>query len=319
MAVGAIMAEIVLVHGIDQQQKPADKLESEWLPALAGGVRTAGFDGIADRIWRDAAKTGGIETRMAFYGYLFLAPGQQGDDPGDFTTEEAKLAEALALEWLKRTAARATKEKIRETGERESVYVTHQMGVEQGVGNVVRSAIGGLAKIPWFAPYGMGFAERFVRRSLAQVTRYFTDETIRSAALDSVLKLVDANTKILIGHSLGSVVAYEAAHLIKQPLPLLITLGSPLGLQTIVYQRLRPQPASFPPNVQRWVNVADRDDFIAAEPHLEGFFSRGMPVGAVFEGGYTVDNGADPHNANFYLGKAQVGRPTGEVLGGATV
>jgi hypothetical protein len=313
------MAEIVLVHGIDQQQKPADKLESEWLPALAGGVRVAGFPGIADRIWRDAAKPGGIEARMAFYGYLFLAPGQQGDDPGDFTTEEAELAEALALEWLEHTAARATKERVRETAGRELTYVTHRMGAEQGVGNVVRSAIGGLAKIPWFAPFGMGFAERFVRRSLAQVTRYFTDDAIRSAALESVLNLVEANTKILIGHSLGSVVAYEAAHLVKQPLPLLITLGSPLGLQTIVYQRLRPQPPSFPPNVQRWVNLADQDDFIAAEPHLEGLFSQGIPAGAVFEGGYTVDNGADPHNANFYLGKAQVGRPTGEVLSGAGV
>jgi hypothetical protein len=97
------MAEIILVHGIDQQQKTADKLESEWIPALAGGVRVAGFPTIADRIWRDAAKPGGIETRMANYGYLFLAPGQMGDDPGDFTAEEAKLAEALALEWLKRT------------------------------------------------------------------------------------------------------------------------------------------------------------------------------------------------------------------------
>ena len=73
------MAVIVLVHGIDQQQKSADKLESEWLPALAGGVRTAGFPHIADRIWRAAGTPGGIETRMAFYGSLFLTPGQQGD------------------------------------------------------------------------------------------------------------------------------------------------------------------------------------------------------------------------------------------------
>src|SRR5262249_44270528 len=160
-----------------------------------------------------------IETRMAFYGYLFLAPGQQGDDPGEFTTEEQELVEAWALEWLEHTAARATKENTRDTAGRELAYVTQQMGAEQGGGNVVRSAIGGLAKIPWFAPYGMGFAERFVRRSLAQVTRYFTDETIRSKALEAVLKLVEANTKVLIGHSLGSVVAYEAANLIKQPLP----------------------------------------------------------------------------------------------------
>lgn len=75
------MAVIVLVHGIDQQQKSADKLESEWLPALAGGVRTAGFPNIADRLWRAAGTPGGIETRMAFYGNLFLAPGQQGNEP----------------------------------------------------------------------------------------------------------------------------------------------------------------------------------------------------------------------------------------------
>ena len=82
------MAEIILVHGIDQQQKSADMLESQWVPCLAGGVRTAGFPDVADRIWRDASNPGSIETRMAFYGNLFLTPGQQGDDPGEYTAEE---------------------------------------------------------------------------------------------------------------------------------------------------------------------------------------------------------------------------------------
>jgi hypothetical protein len=310
------MAVIVLVHGIDQQQKSADKLESEWLPALAGGVRTAGFPDIADRIWRAAGMPGGIETRMAFYGSLFLTPGQQGDEPAPFTPEEGELAEALALEWLRHAATRATQERVRGTGARELAYVTQEMGVEQGMGSVVRGAIGSLAKLSWFAPFGMAFAERFVNRALAQVTRYFTDETIRSATLDSVQRLIGADTKVLIGHSLGSVAAYEAAHLINQPLPLLITLGSPLGLRTIVYARLRPQPPGFPPLVRRWVNIADRDDFIAAEPDLRGLFGEGMLTGAVFESGYTVDNGAEPHNAHFYLGKAQLGRAVGQVLEG---
>lgn len=310
------MAEIVLVHGIDQQQKSADKLESAWLPALAGGVRDAGFADVADRIWRNAGKPGSIETRMAFYGSLFLVPGQQGDDPAEFTSEEAQFAQVLALEWLKRAAGRASKRKVRETGEFELAYVTRQMGTEQGAGSVVRGAIGSLGKISWFAPFGMGFAERFVNRSLAQVTRYLTNDTIRSAALESVFKLIGPETKILIGHSLGSVIAYEAAHLMNKPLPLLLTLGSPLGLQTIVYQRLRPQPPRFPPAVRRWVNIADRDDFIAAEPDLGGLFHAGIPASASFEGGYTVDNGADPHNSDFYLGKAQIGREVGEMFGG---
>jgi hypothetical protein len=154
------MTVIVLVHGIDQQQKSADKLEGEWLPALAGGVRTAGFPNIADRLWRATGMPGGIETRMAFYGNLFLAPGQQGDVSPPFTPEEAQLAETLALEWLRHVATRATKEEVRETGARELAYLTRQMGVEQGMGSIVRSSIGSLARFSWFAPFGMAFAER---------------------------------------------------------------------------------------------------------------------------------------------------------------
>jgi hypothetical protein len=308
------VAEIVLVHGIDQQQLSADKLESQWLPSLAGGVRVAGFPNVADRIWHGTGKPGSIETRMAFYGNLFLRPGQQGDDPGEFSVEETAFAEALAMEWLHHVAERATREKTRQSGGRELAYVTREMGAEQGAGKYVRSAVGSLAKISWFAPYELGFAEHFVNRSLAQVTRYLTNDEIRFAALKSVSDLIGPETKVLIGHSLGSVVAYEAAHRMSQPLPLLLTLGSPLGLQTIVYQRLRPQPPGFPPQVRRWVNVADRDDFIAAEPDLEGLFDAGVPADAVFEGGYTVDNGASPHNSDFYLGKAQVGGPVGELF-----
>jgi len=307
------MAEIVLVHGIDQQQKSADKLEAEWLPALAGGVRVAGFSDIADRIWRAGGKPGAIETRMSFYGHLFLTPGQQGDDPGAFTPDEADFAEGLGREWLEH-AARATKEKSRATATRELAFVQGTLGQEQGLGSGARRSLKSLAKVSWFAPYGMGFAERFVNRALAQVTRYLTEEAIRGAALDAVMKLIDPDTKVLIGHSLGSVVAFEAAHRLPGPLPLLLTIGSPLGLQTVIYPRLRPQPPAFPPQVERWVNVADRDDFIAAEPDLTPMFSGGMPAGSTFEGGYTVDNGAQPHSADFYLGKVEVGRAVGEAV-----
>ena len=75
------------------------------------------------------------------------------------------------------------------------------------------------------------------------------------------------------------------------------------------HDHLPPAPSS-----RRWVNVADTDDFIAAEPDLAALFSAGIPEGATFEGGYTVDNGAQPHCGTFYLGKVQVGRPIGQVL-----
>ncbi|MBV8278676.1 MAG: hypothetical protein JO170_25920 [Verrucomicrobia bacterium] len=69
-------------------------------------------------------------------------------------------------------------------------------------------------------------------------------KNIRHEALKTVLDLAGPDTKVIIGHSLGSVVAYEA-HLVRDPIPLLVTIGLPLGLDTIVYPRLRRQLA-FP-------------------------------------------------------------------------
>jgi hypothetical protein len=274
------MAMIVLVHGIAQEQRSADDLEAEWLPALAGGLRNAGHPGLADRLWHDRPVSGGIEARMAFYGDQFLRPGTMGIDPGELTREQQALAEQLAHSWLERAAADASDSRQRAEAAMELARLDNSLPAEvQGTGAALRSATAALARVRWFAPFGMGLAERFVNRALAQVTSYLTDEQVRGYALEQVARLIDPDTRVLVGHSLGSVVAYEAAHRLDQPLPLLVTIGSPLGLRTVVYERLRPQPPAFPPQVGRWVNVADRDDFVAAAPDLTRLFATGQPAG----------------------------------------
>src|SRR5207249_10502663 len=50
-------------------------------------------------------------------------------------------------------------------------------------------------------------------------------------------------TRVVIGHSLGSIVAYEA--LCKHPewqIDTFVTLGSPLGIQRLVFDALVPRP-----------------------------------------------------------------------------
>ncbi len=305
------MAAIVLVHGIAQEQYSAALLESKWLPALAGGVCTAGFPDIADKIWR--ASPGAIEARMAFYGHLFLRSGAQGGGVEELSPEQAELAEQLSLEWLERAETRASNEVQRQTAAIELNYLRPDPArQEQGVRSGVREAWKSLARLRWFARLGNKIAEHVVR-ALSQVTRYLTDDAIRGEIQQIVLDKIGDDTRVLLGHSLGSIVAYEVAHKLNQPLPLLVTLGSPLGVETVVLQRLRP-PASFPSRVSRWVNVADRDDLVAAEPNLTNLFAVSMPRDAIFEGGYTVDNGAEPHSAEFYLGKDHIGRPVGQVL-----
>jgi hypothetical protein len=310
------MATIVLVHGIAQEQKSADTLEEEWLPDLAGGVRTAGFPEIADRLYRLRAGPDGIDTRMAFYGDLFLRGGQQGLEPEELSAPERALAEQLATEWTARAASRSTDNRSRQAASQELAQLQQTAGEEQGARAAARSAISGLARIRWFAPFGMGFATRFVMRSLTQVTHYLSDDALRGQALARVHSLLTPDTRVLIGHSLGSVVAFEAAQTLDHPLPLFITIGSPLGLHTVVYERVRPQPPRFPPAVHHWVDIADRNDVVAAEPDLTPLFGSTAPPGAVLEGGYTVENGAKPHQADFYLTKEQVGRPIGALLSG---
>ncbi|TCO53092.1 hypothetical protein [Actinocrispum wychmicini] len=298
------MAEVVLVHGIAQEQKSADGLEAAWLPSLAGGVRTAGHPSVADRLWRSGQPG---DARMAFYGDLFLPTDQQGTSD-DLPAPE--LAEAIAMAWLTRAAEDATDESDRQAARREIDYLT-QRGETQGARAALRPVINSLTRLRPFARLGVALAGRVVVKSLAQVTRYLTDEETRARIQRRVLDLVDENTKVIVAHSLGSVVAYEVAHQLGHPLPLLVTMGSPLGLRAVVYERLRPQPPMVPKSVLSWVNIADRDDLVAARPDLTPLFAD--PAG-VLAGGYTVDNGAKPHDATFYLAKRQIGEPVGRAL-----
>jgi pimeloyl-ACP methyl ester carboxylesterase len=150
-------------------------------------------------------------------------------------------------------------------------------------------------------------AGKFVWRALTQVTRYLTDDEIRAYAQQQVLDAIGDDTRLVVGHSLGSVVAYEALHHANHPTALL-TLRSPLGLRTVVYDRLRPKPSHVPPTVIRWDNLVDRDDLVAAHLDLAPYFlpATGSTVAPVTAP--ALDNGAKPHDALHYLTKKTTGR-----------
>src|SRR5262245_46526978 len=83
------MTLIVGVHGIAQQNKGPEVLQSEWEPALRDGATAAG------------GKIPAGALSCAFYGKLFRPPGKiraTGDPhfrPSDVTPDEAELLEAL--------------------------------------------------------------------------------------------------------------------------------------------------------------------------------------------------------------------------------
>jgi hypothetical protein len=183
----------------------------------------------------------------------------------------------------------------------------------QGAKAALRPAMNALTRLRWFAPLGVGLAGKFVNRALTQVTRYLTDEHIRHTAQQRVLNLIGPDTHLVICHSLGTVVAYEALHQTNQPVTL-ITLGSPLGLRNIIYDRLLPQPTTIPASVQCWHNYADRDDLVATQLDLNPLFPPPPGSTVTIRTGPALDNGSFPHDATHYLTKTSVGRAVAEPL-----
>ena len=97
----------------------------------------------------------------------------------------------------------------------------------------------------------------------------------------------------MVAHSLGSVVTWETlwANPDLEPIDLLITIGSPLALPHVVYQKLTPNPtlggkAARPPQVRRWANLPDPGDLIAILRPLSAYFDVDVelqPVIGAFE------------------------------------
>jgi hypothetical protein len=310
------MSEIVLVHGIAQEQETADTLEEKWLPAMAGGIRSSGNAELADRIWRNRHREDAIDVRMAAYGDLFLTLGALGSDGDldDLNPAQLALAAAMSTEWLNHAAERED-HPDHPTAVLELGYLDpshEELGARE---EAARAVLHAATRLRWFGLGAMSVAERSVNKSLRQVTKYMTDPELREQIQDRVLAHVGPETKVIIGHSLGSVVAYEiAVGQLNTTLPLLLTLGSPLGLRSVIYERLTPQPPGYPARVRRWVNIADRNDLVAAEPDLTSLFERNRPADAVMESGWTVDNGANPHQGEYYLGKPEAGKPIARAL-----
>jgi pimeloyl-ACP methyl ester carboxylesterase len=112
--------------------------------------------------------------------------------------------------------------------------------------------------------------------------------------------MVAHDTRIVIGHSLGSIAAYEAlCQLPTSPVRLLITLGSPLGIRPHVFDRLESMlmagRRAWPNGLTRWISLYDARDVVAFR-QLTPLFGNGHQI---IE--RAVANGIRPHRAESYL------------------
>ena len=275
------MARVVAVHGINNTYASRPQMAERWIPALRGGLDNAARDGLVATVElaeRDVA--------CAFYGDVFRPPGRflSGQTP-PLTVDDVDDGPELdlLLAWWE-AAARA------DSG------VVAPDARTLGVGASARAAMLALAGSRFLARV----SERMLVWWLKQVTAYFTDEAVRSAAQERFAAAVEADTRVVVAHSLGSVVAYEAlcAHP-DWPITDLVTLGSPIAVPHIVLHRLVP-PVGAWPNVTRWVNITDSGDFVALQPVLREVY--GDQVRDI-----EISNGMGAHEVERYLSAAATG------------
>ncbi|MGH3865629.1 MAG: hypothetical protein ACRDQ4_05725 [Pseudonocardiaceae bacterium] len=261
--------------------------------------------------------------RFANYSDLFSAPQSQGGGAEELDEREAEILTGLLLEAIDVQAIRASEEPIR----RRLAHARAELqldGQAQGAGDLVRRAINAATTLMGIGPLrrgGQWIAGQFLVGELAQVARYLArseqdefGQTLDAQIRGRVSEAFGDAPLIIVAHSLGTIVCWEALHHYAGIVSLFVTLGSPIALRTVVLPRLVPSPPSTPESVRNWLNFWDRDDIIAARPHLEADIAPNS-LYVVPRTARVDSDGLWVHTATKYLTQTSVAGPIAEALG----
>ncbi|GGW49771.1 alpha/beta hydrolase [Streptomyces caelestis] len=286
------MARVVVVHGIGHEWSGSALMGRDVAPALRDGVR----QGSGLRLDEE-------DVACAFYGDVFFEEGTRslGVPPWDeHDVEEGFEAELLTAWWA---AAAGTDPAVTAPDERGTRAFP---GAGWLLSQRVRSALDALSGSRFFGTY----SDRMMVFALKQVRRYMNEPPVWQEARARVTEEIGPDTRVVVAHSLGSVVAYEAlCEHPEWPVTDFVTVGSPLGL-SLIFNRLSPLPeegkGAWPGGIRRWTNLTAPGDVVAVVHELAPRFG-----GVADE---SLDNGLKPHSLLRYLTARKTGRAVAEGL-----
>lgn len=276
--------ELVFIHGIHQDGKDPAALKSEWLSSISESQKGATDLTLAEE-----------DIAFPFYGDLL----------GNLTL----AATGKSRSFETRTSESGTTDTVIDSeafkefwGNTEKEMLALGASAQRGKG-INKSSFKIIAKgIEAISP----LKGRLALKLLKQAYAYIQIPEIQKQVNDKVRPFLETDTpKIIISHSLGTIVAYKILlDLSKQgklsSVPLFITLGSPLSLK-IVMKQLKDVTQSMP-EVSKWVNGSDKEDFVALGNNLDGEFYK-MNIDNISN----LENGKeDPHSIEKYLSHKKV-------------
>jgi hypothetical protein len=276
------MARVVCVHGIGAQLLGENQLLETWLPALLDGLRRA----------RPGFLLAPTDVAVAFYGDVFRPPGRLlaiGEPAGaPLGSDDAFERELLDAWWVAAAAI-------------DPAVVPPDARTLARTQRAVVRALNALSASSFFADVAI----HSLVADLRQVRRYMLEPDTRSLVQDRLRREIGGDTRVIVGHSLGSVAAYEGlAANPAWPVTTLVTLGSPLAIPNLIFDRLRPKPidgrGAWPGAVTSWTNIADAGDVVTLARDFRQSF--GDDVRCV-----TVHNGSHAHDARPYLSAEETG------------
>jgi hypothetical protein len=282
---------MVFVHGIEQQGKSAAAIRDEWLESLNLSYRSLPLNPLACLTRIDAA----------FYGD-FLEESSSLWLPG----AAIPLGELGVQEGLMEPPDEVLRDFASKFGISEAQVISEGMRIATPQGHGVHKGwVKALARlIEQVSP----FRGVIALRAIVQAHAYIRNRYVHDGVNDLVRPVFDSDEPlVVISHSLGTVVSYSLLRefaLAGRPrqVPLFLTLGSPLGIESVLSGFERPR--TCPKGVARWVNGADPEDFVA----LRGDLTSEM-YGPGIENLPDIDNGEeDPHSIIRYLRDARVAR-----------
>jgi hypothetical protein len=246
------MKKLILVHGMNNQGNSEEEIKSAWLDAIGRGSGKG----------RDWARRLREHTAAPFYGdKLFTATTGKQAVPLGALTEVAAFDEVLDAA-LARIEGGGQPSEI--AAELDSLNRVESLGA--GFHKIwIKTTVRMIEKL---SPAHGKVALRFLKQAHAYI-----EKPAVAATVDPIVRAAmrESSNAVIVAHSLGTIVTYKLLQAfsdegIPRDSPLYVTLGSPLGI-SVVKEVFR-APRGKTKNVRRWVNGADKSDFVALHPEL---------------------------------------------------
>jgi PGAP1-like protein len=335
------MTTLVFIHGRGQASPPdvardpqrlaayVDGKRREWLGGLSRGLLAAGVPPVTDAVYPFYAND--FQQRIQAYE---AGGGRRPDlELGAIPDDQRDGQEAALLE----TTSAALDDLLRGLDfdpVRELSYTEPELARE-----AASRAVQGPEELGWddflkipILRSGLAFLARktgvpavVIEEFLTDVAYYLQLQDMRNAVLQIVESSVQealptGGSVVVVGHSLGSIVAYDLLTRLDQNIQveLFVTAGSPLGYPVVEKNLLGKQPGQKPriPSVvparaAAWVNAFDVRDIVALLHPLAADYA--AAVDRQLDDQQTF-NASYPHSIADYLSDPDVAAPIGRAL-----